>query len=295
MIDGGWGRVRAARGALVALAVAAAGASGARAQEADSLVRSVGGEVAVSVSAREADLTFVAGRPDRLVVRGERDVLGQVRLEGEGNRVVIRTRDADGDLEIRVPAGAGLHVRTRAGDVVVRGLIGEVELESSEGDLRVEGGPRRLDIEGLSGDVSVDGSPPDLRISTVAGDVTVRGATGHVAVRSASGDVEVTGDGVSDGSFSASSGDVSFRGRPARDATLEFQAASGDVDVTLPDDVGATYEVTTVGGDLVTDRKARLLGAQHFGGGRQYRLSVGDGSVHVTVQAVSGTVRIGRP
>ncbi|HKK28348.1 MAG TPA: DUF4097 family beta strand repeat-containing protein [Gemmatimonadota bacterium] len=295
MIEGRWGRSGAVRGALVALAVAAAGATGARAQEVDSLVRKVGGDVAVSVSSGDADLTFSAGRQGRLVVRGEPGVLRQVRVEGEGSRVVIRTRDADGDLRIRVPAETGLHVRTRTGDVVVRDLTGEVELESSEGDLRVEGAPRRLDIEGLSGAVTVDGSPADLRISTVAGDVTVRGAMGDVSVRSASGDVLVTGDGVSDGFFSASSGDISFRGRPARDATLEFQTASGDVDVTLPDDVGATYEVTTVSGELVTDREARLLGAQHFGGGRQYRLSVGDGSVHVTVQAVSGTVRIGRP
>jgi len=67
------------------------------------------------------------------------------------------------------------------------------------------------------------------------------------------------------------------------------------VTLELPGDVGATFDVTTVGGDLVSDRRATLLGSQHFGGGRQYRLSVGDGSVRVTVEAVGGTVRIGRP
>lgn len=290
-----WGWDRRLGAGLLAAAAGLGSVRAGAAQAADSLVRKVGPEVSVSVSAREADVSLVGTGGDRLTIRGSRELLDRLDVEQDGGRLSIRVRGSDGDLRVSLPRGTRVEANTREGKITARGLTGDVELQSFEGGFEVRGNPRRLRIEGVEGDVRVSGSPKSLRAATVSGDISVDGATGYLSLSTASGDMDVSSNGVSDGTFSAASGDITFRGRPASDGSLAFQTASGDVTIQLPRDVGATYDVTTVGGDLVTERKAQLVGGTHFGGGRRYRLKVGNGSLQVSVQAVSGTVRIGRP
>jgi DUF4097 and DUF4098 domain-containing protein YvlB len=278
--------------ALLAACSWALAAAPAAAQSPDSLTRPVAPGGVVSISAREADLTVVGIDGQLVIVRARPETLREVRLEGSGERVLVSARSADDNLEVRVPRGVDVEIRTRHGDIEVRGLAGGVQIESGGGDIRVGGDPSRLRIEGVSSDVWVDGSPRSLSVNTVSGDIEAPAVTGVVKLSTASGDLEVGGRGVSDGTFSTASGDIVFRARPTASAVLSFQTATGDVTIGLPDDVGVSYEITTVGGELTTDRKVELLGSQHFGGGRHYRLSVGDGSVHVSVDAVSGDVHI---
>jgi DUF4097 and DUF4098 domain-containing protein YvlB len=277
---------------VLAACAAALGPRPGAAQETDSLTRAVEPGGSVSISTRANDVTVIGSSAGRVVVRGRAETLRSVRLEGSERRVSVRDVGGDDAIEVAVPSATELTVRTRTGDVTVRGLSGRVQVESMGGDVRVEGDPRSVHVESVSGDVTVRGSPGRLEAKTVSGNVTARSATGSVDVSTASGEIEVGGRGITDGTFSSASGDVTFRGRPTASASLSFETATGDVTLALPDDVGVSYEITTVSGELITDREARLLGSQHFGGGRHYRLSVGDGSVHVSVQAVSGDVHI---
>ncbi|MDP2480510.1 MAG: DUF4097 family beta strand repeat-containing protein [Candidatus Palauibacterales bacterium] len=262
------------------------------AQSPDSLARSVAPDGVVSISAREADVTVVGSSGRTLVVRARPETLRRIRLEGSGSRLSVRDDGADDEIEVSLPSAVQVEVHTRDGDVTVRGLTGRVTIESMDGDVHIQGDPQSLRVAGVSGNITVSGSPARLKLNTVSGDVTVPSATGSVDISTANGDIEVGGRGISDGTFTSASGDITFRAQPTSSATLSFQTATGEVTLALPDGVGASFEITTVSGELVTDRQAQLLGSQHFGGGRHYRLSVGNGSVHVSVQAVTGDVHI---
>jgi DUF4097 and DUF4098 domain-containing protein YvlB len=262
------------------------------AQAADSLTRAVSPDGVVSISTREADVTVIGSSGHSLVVRGRPETLRRIRLQGSDRRLSVRDVGADDAIEVHVPSTVEVDVHTRDGNVSVRGLTGRVQVESMDGDVHVQDDPRSLRVEGVSGDVTVSGTPARLKANTVSGNVTVPSATGGVDVSTASGDIEVGGRDITDGTFSSASGDITFRARPSSSASLSFQTATGEVTLSLPGDVGVSYDITTVAGELITDRAAQLLGSQHFGGGRHYRLSVGNGSVHVSVQAVTGDVHI---
>ena len=155
----------------------------------------------------------------------------EARLGGRISVPELRAKQADGlldvwiacggpfwscsaDIEIRVPSGVPVEVRTSAGDIKALDLESPARLRSGAGDIRVEGA-----------------SGGELTMSTAAGDVraTDIGAP-LVDADSASGDVLVE--------LSAMPDDV------------DASSSSGDVRITVPDD-GAAYnaDVRTGSGD----------------------------------------------
>lgn len=304
-------------------------------------------ETVASAATGEVEVVNTSGR---VVVRGwdrpEIRVTGTLgegaeRLAIEGGResteirVILpqRARNVRGtDLEVRVPAGkrvtvrtvsaevevmgieAAVAARTTSGDVEVTGSPGQVaaastsgdvriivgtsarvQVETTSGDLEVAGTVREsVDVESVSGDVELRADTPEVRATTVSGNLEMGGVSERVAASTVSGDAEIRDSRIRYGSFETVSGNLTFEGTLQRGAAFNIQSHSGEVELILPGDVSAEFEVTTFSGDVLSDFQDPAPRTGRGRAGRQIRATVGGGGALVTVKTFSGNVKLSR-
>lgn len=234
------------------------------------------------------------------------------------------------DLEIRVPEGKEVVVRTTSAEIEVEEITGIVAAHSTSGDVVVSGRPRAVtavstsgdvvvdvssttrvqgrstsgdvrvngtvreavDVESTSGDVEVSASTPEMRAKSVSGDVMLRGATGRVSASTISGDTEILDSRIQHGSFETVSGELRFSGELQRGGAFNLQSHSGDIELALPGGAGAEFEVKTFSGEIDTEFAAQVQRVSRYGPGKELRFTAGNGGSLVTVKTFSGNVRL---
>ena len=161
-------------------------------------------------------------------------------------------------LDVTLPAGTTVQVRTSDGDIRVQGVVGDVELRTSNG---------RVEASALGGDVIATSSNGDVRVVDAVGavqarsdngSVTVRGAAsvqahssngrvevedvaGEVKATSSNGDVKVA-DARSDITAESSNGDVRVYGT-GEPVALVIDTSNGGRTVEAPTDPAAPVQV----------------------------------------------------
>ena len=239
-------------------------------------------ETHIAISGRDADLVDVRQDGDQVTVVApkQRGVLSF----GNDNRL---------DVEITLPTGSQLSVKTGSADITVTGTVGIAQLKSGSGDVEVDTAEGGLVVETGSGDIRVEEARSELKAKSGSGDVLVvdAGATlmvstgsgnvqlwttrGPAVIKTGSGDIKI-GDAGTDVSASTGSGD--FTVSTARRGRMTAKGASGDVHVGVPAGTPVWTDISTVSGEI----RSNLQGA----GQPQ------DGADHVEVRAkvVSGDI-----
>jgi len=126
-----------------------------------------------------------------------------------GDRTVVRHECAQswvpscsGALDVTVPEGTHVVVRTVDGEVRVAGPAADVEVRAADGDVHVSGARGDLDVRGRDGDVTAQGvrggvavelSDGDVRVTEAGGDVTVGSNDGAVVLADVAGGADVRG------------------------------------------------------------------------------------------------------
>jgi DUF4097 and DUF4098 domain-containing protein YvlB len=108
-------------------------------------------DAAVTIHSQSGDVRVTGWDRQEILVRStgrDRDVA----LAGSRSAPTVRNRS--GRLEVQVPRGSRVQVRTMSGDVDVREVPGDLEIASMSGDIRVAGAVRTLIAEAVSGDVT---------------------------------------------------------------------------------------------------------------------------------------------
>jgi DUF4097 and DUF4098 domain-containing protein YvlB len=124
--------------------------------------------------------------------------------------------NCSGELDVTLPAGTRVVVRTENGDVVASGLADDVALNTSNGQVKARDIRGPLEIDSSNGDISVMGAGADVEASTSNGEIDVVDVAGAVTAYSSNGDVRI-GTVTGDASATSSNG------------SLEFSAIVGDV------------------------------------------------------------------
>lgn len=266
----------------------------------------------------------------------ERLELSRDRLNPQIRVVLPRTssgRNIRGsDLQIRVPAGKTVAVRTVSADIEVTDVRGQLDLRSTSGDVTVSGQPaevragstsgdlvidvttngrvtaettsgdvevrgsvrQSVNAESVSGDVHVAARTPEVRAESVSGDLRLTGATARVSASTVSGDAVITGSGIEYGSFETVSGNMRYTGDISPNGALDLQSHSGNVELTLPGNVSADFEVQSFSGSIQSDFGGEVERTSRYGPGRQLRFTTGRNGGRVSVQTFSGTVKLQR-
>ncbi|HEX7242099.1 MAG TPA: DUF4097 family beta strand repeat-containing protein [Longimicrobiaceae bacterium] len=295
--------MRSARSAAFALALALlpAAAGPGEAQEVVSWRADASRDGTVTVRAGNGRVRVVGWGRDEVVALSrdtrdpdERKGRGPVRITSGRGETRVRISGHE-PVEVRVPSGSRVDVATATGDVEVTGVTGAVDLESTTGDFRITGNPRMVSAEGLSGRFELKGSTASLRVKTMSGDILVPRAVGFVELVTVTGDIDVTSRGVRRGTLRSTAGRTRFAGSVPRDGSLRFETSSGEIDLRLPRDVAADFELTSLGGGEILSE----LGPEprRSGNGSEVevlRFSSGSGGAEITARTVSGSIRLRR-
>jgi DUF4097 and DUF4098 domain-containing protein YvlB len=125
----------------------------------------------------------------------------QVKLRREGNVLQVQVQvpeDMQGigifyaslDLNVALPATLPVEITDSSGDMTLEGVRVTRVLDSS-GDILAKGLAGDVEIEDSSGDISVLDQAGALRIADSSGDIVVRGAREVLIPRDSSGDIRI--------------------------------------------------------------------------------------------------------
>ncbi len=239
---------------------------------------------------------------DRNEVKVEGTLTGhaeEVKIDG-GKKIRIKVKyprnmknlKGGADLVIHVPAGSHLDVECISASIEVSGVNGAVDAESISGDVTVSGDCEQIDVESISGKVTVDSSTRELSIASISGRVKARGDICAVEAETISGDIILDFDKFIELGVESVSGDATVAGDLDAGGEFEFELHSGTLELTVPADVSADFQVETFSGGIDNEfgQKSRKTGK--YSPGRELEFTNGDGEARVQIDTFSGNVII---
>ena len=202
-------------------------------------------------------------------------------------------RDRDLDVEVELPTGSDVAVKTGSADIEIDGQVNDVRLKTGSGDITCDtfAGSARIDtgsgdvevsealaalmVKSGSGDISVGACVGELNVSTGSGDVEVGTTNGRSVVKTGSGDLKVA-TANDDLSLSTGSGDLTVGS--VRRGRISVKGASSEVHIGIPAGTPVWADLNTVTGSVRSNLES--VGAPQ------------EGQEHVELQArtVSGDI-----
>jgi DUF4097 and DUF4098 domain-containing protein YvlB len=196
--------------------------------------------------------------------RGDRvDIVARVRPRWSFFNVTRRSLR----LEVRVPRGADLEVKSSDGSVEVDAITGSLDIQTGDGNVLVRGARGRIRLH--TGDGSIDGRDLDGNLAATTGDGSVRiaGRFDALAVKTR------------DGKLFANALPGSRVVQP-----WHLQTGDGSVVLELPYGLGARIDASTSDGRVRSAIPLQQVGESHVvgdinGGGPPIVVRTGDGSI----------------
>ena len=241
----------------------------------------------VRLRAWDLDSLHVRGTVDggSLFLGGARDSW-KLMVEGEGDEM------APAELDIRLPRGAQVSVKTITATIVAGGVTGW--FNSVSGDVILDGTARRLEAETLDGDIAIDGRSPWLSVRTGSGTIKVEGLFRDVRASSVSGAISILNKLVDRGRFESVSGDIRYRGHFAAGSAVEFDSHSGTITLVLPENVSGRFRFTTITGAIDNAFSADRPAPRPEGVGEDLEFTAGEATTGIVVRSFKGTIRLRR-
>jgi hypothetical protein len=242
----------------------------------------------VTIENTSGSITVTAWDRNVVSVSGGRSTLRDLEVEGSPKHVQLKMMHGH-YLEVRVPRRAQLRAHSASGFVRVEGVEGTVDVESASGTLHIEGTPRSIHAQGFSGGVTILGGGTEVtRAESVSGTVMITRANGIVEAKSSSGGVSVKGN-VREAVLFSVSGSVVFDGVVANGGRLSAESSSGSVELTLPRNTSAKYELSTLSADINNDFGPPAT-RKRGGSGVSLEFTIGNGGARIKAASVSGSV-----
>jgi hypothetical protein len=204
------------------------------------------------------------------------------------------------DLDVSVPRGATVEVKTRAGDIQVSN-IAEARIDNTSGDISIDNVTRGVEAGTISGDVSITNSNGRMRLRSISGDVDATNiqsveAGDDLSVHTTSGDINLENVNLARLSVATTSGQIGVSGRLARRGSYDLNTFSGDVVLDIPADSAFKLEARAPQGGITTDfavKSASDDNSQDLLEGRRLAGTYGSGDwATLTINSFSGTVRL---
>ena len=244
----------------------------------------------VTIENTSGSIHVTAWDRNEVAVLGGRSVIRDLEVDVTPQHVQL-IMNAGHELDVRVPRRALLRAHSVSGTISVEGVEGSVDIESGSGSLEVEGQPRSIHAMGFSGGVTVRGGGTEVtRAESISGTVIITKAAGLVVAKSSSGGVDVRGS-VKEAELFSVSGSVVFDGSVASGGRLSAESSSGGVELTLPRNMSAEYELSTISSDIENDFGPAATKSRRSAG-VSLKFTVGNGSARIKAASVSGSVRL---
>jgi hypothetical protein len=242
----------------------------------------------VRVTGWDRDSVAVSGtvfetKQDRFEVHGGYEG-SKMGFFGEGSEL------KPSNLEVRVPAGSQVWVKTASADVIVDGVTGGVDVYSVSGRLDIGGSPREVFVESMAGAIRVAADTRTVRAKSASGDIAIVGGVTDVIATTVSGTLTAEGGAFERGRFESVDGDIRYTGGIRRGSWLDFINHSGAVELVLPRATSADVALTMFEGGFEDAFGVRPAYGGNKLKGQQLSFSLGRGGAHVTVRNFKGRI-----
>ncbi len=184
---------------------------------------------------------------------------------------LVKALCQDGDVEVK-GISASVDAQSRDGDVTVLQCSDVVNAVSQDGDLVITDCSGAITAKTEDGDIVALNCPGPLNISSEDGDLTMDKVKHQVQAESPDGTIK-----------------INFVAIPSKDCFLK--SSDGDIDITIPRNSTATFDLTCGDGELDLDKKAftgtikkRTAQALLNGGGVTIKGRTGDGDISVSLK-----------
>ncbi|MBT8135654.1 MAG: DUF4097 domain-containing protein [Gammaproteobacteria bacterium] len=214
-----------------------------------------------------------------------------VEVESEGKGWGDRSRT---DLVIRVPKSTRVNASTVSANLLVEEIEGELRLQTVSGDLDAQSFGQEVEARAVSGEVTVtgNGKVSMFAFKTVSGDIEATGLAGEIIAASVSGDIELESGQTSRLKLNTVSGDMDFSGAMARNAKVDAESVSGDVDLRLDSLYDTDYYLESFSGNISPVLGQKAQKKSKYAPGSRLELIEGNGDNRVRIETMSGDISI---
>ena len=237
---------------------------------------------------------------DSVSVRGRVDPgIGRFFLGGTREALKLGVESPAGvssggtaDLEIRVPAGARLWVKSAAAELDLTLDGGSAVVITVGGRVRIAGRAHEVSVETLDGNVELALESDQARVRTASGTVVARGVIQELDAATVSAALLIGMEGkVRSVQLQTASGEIAFKGDLLPDGLLHAETHGGEIELRLPPHLGARWHLVSFGAGVVNQLVPDS--AVHAGPGRgEWHFTTGDGRASVNVRTFKGSVTL---
>lgn len=220
-------------------------------------------------------------------------------FEGEEDdlefRVILpdwKRRVKDTDLQVQVPKGCRLRIETVSAHVEVDQVAGKIHIQTVSGEIVLAGKPISVDASSVSGSIEVDVECNDMDLETISGDIEINEARGECKAESVSGDIAIAGGVVDYLDIETVSGSFLFEGALSKEAAVEIDVHSGDINLLFDGEPDAEFDIDTFSGRIRNDFGRDGVRKNRYGPGKRLEFTSGDGNAEVRISTFSGTVHL---
>lgn len=227
-------------------------------------------EVKIVRSARtRADLEYhkieVQQTGNSLVVRGL-----QEPDERRGQNIQV-----DHHVILRVPRRIDLSIKSVSGWIKAGDVDGPAHFSSISGSANIGNVGDKLQVSSISGSLEVGNVAGDARVSSVSGNVELGQVNGSLKVSSVSGGLSTTLTSLS------SQG-------------IHINSVSGSIELIFKSDVNADFDARNISGQVHLDVPNVTRDSEEKSNSSNVRARIGGGGTPITINSVSGNIRLTR-
>lgn len=252
----------------------------------------------VSVSVYNGHVNIVGGSGSQVRIRGSAD--NGLRVRARSTSVTVAAdhgghSGGNADLDITVPTGTRVVLEGFSVPFSVRGVKGEVKVESLSGGVTVTDAVGNVNVEVVSGSVAVSGVDGDVVAESVSGRVDLRNINGDIDTESVSGQITISGARSRSVRAETVAGAISYDGTFDPAGSYSFVTHAGRLTLALPASAGATVSFETFSGKVDSDFPVTLESrASRRGQEGRFEFRIGDGRSRIVAETFSGDIRIQR-
>lgn len=240
------------------------------------------GDIQIDATARGETRVTLTGRRDD---NATREAIEQTVVEFANGRLQVHRdpkfrlgRGPSLRIEVSLPDGSSVRVRTASADTKVTGRIDSLDVNTASGDVTAEDVDGEARLHSASGDLRVRSVTGDINARTASGDINL-GYVESVELTTASGDVKIEELGNA-GRIRTVSGDQQI-GRVGA-GEIDLHAVSGDLRVGVAEGALAHLTINTVSGTIRTDLPVEESAPEH------------GVALQITARTVSGDISLAR-
>jgi hypothetical protein len=194
------------------------------------------------------------------------------------------------NLVISLPRAARVSVRTITGSIDANDISGS--FNTVAGNITIGGTAQDIQAEAMDGAIRLTVSAPYVRARSGSGTVTIGGRIQDLAAATVSGAMTITSQGIERGRFESVTGAMVLASPLERAATIDVDNHGGPVELRVPANILADFDLTSVAGSITNHFNKRQPIAGRGGRGQDLAFTTSPKGVRIVVRTFKGAITL---